>query len=727
MNKFSTIIFSFLFLVVLPGIMKGQTANLGGYVYDNNNQPIEGANVVLAGTNYGAASDRKGQFDIIHIPYGNYSIEVSFIGYKKQKADITFNEEYKPITFKLIPDSIETGQVIVSAGKYKQKLSDVTVSTAIVQPQMLSTKNILELDEALRYVPGVNVDLNQVSIRGSSGYSRGAGSRVLVAIDGVPIYTGDTGEIVWQLIPISDIERIEIIKGPAGSLWGQTAIGGVINIITRKTPDNSLTYFKSSIGMYGDPSYSEWKWYNSPRTFYEMEVAHSGRIGKLGYTLSVKKYDNDSYRQNDYNKNYSGYVKLDYDIDENNTFKFTGYYLNMDQGNFLYWKNSRNALVPKDSDQGLYIKSNRFFGSLIFHHNFSEKFTGDLKSSFYRTQVDGYSERHTAIGANLFRNEFIGTLRLNDNWVLVSGAELSYAYVTSSIFTNTNFVTAALYAQSEYKLTEKLNTVLGIRDDYIKLADVMNTSTVTPRAGLNYKLSDNLILRASFATGFRAPTPAEAFLAASSDGSLEVVNNPDLTYETSLSYEVGAIYKPTNSLKFDAALFNTDYKNFIEPQLTTQGNIKFVNLPKARIQGFELVSTFSPGSNLPEFSLGYDYLWARDLELHQFLKYRPRHTLYGSITYNPHPFEFRTDMRYWSKYEEIDFILTEPPINLIPDGQDRSDAFIVDLSAGYDFTYNSKPIKIIANVKNILNYNYVEFIGNLGPIRNFSLSLEAYF
>jgi outer membrane receptor for ferrienterochelin and colicins len=707
--------------------VNGQTGNLSGYVKDNKGQPVTGANIIIDGTNYGAVSNDIGAFAIEHIPYGKYTLTISFIGFKKEKVSVIFDKNYLPVNVILQPGSVETEQVIVSAGKYEQKLSDVTVSTAILDPQVLSQKNILQLDEALRYVPGVNVELNQVSIRGSSGYSKGAGTRVLIAVDGVPIYTGDTGEIVWQLIPLSDIERVEVIKGPASSLYGQTAIGGVINIITRKTPAKPITYVKTFAGFYGNPSYPEWKWTNSLRTFYGLEVAHSDRIGKLGYTVSLRKYDNDSYRQNDYSKNYSGYLKLDYDFDENNAIKFTGYYLNSDQGNFLYWKDSRNALIPDTSNLGLYIKSTNLFASLIFHHNFSDNFSGIIKSSFYRSVENGYSDHLTTIAGNLFRNEFIGTLKLKKDWVIVSGAEVAYAYVTSSVFANPYFLTASLYVQSEYKITEKINSVIGIRDDYIKLETVTNTNAITPRAGLNYKISDNLILRSSFATGFRAPTPAEAFLAATSTGGLTVVNNPNLDYETSVSYEVGALYKPVSTLSFDAALFNTDYKNFIEPVLTTSGNIQFVNLPRARIQGIELVTNYDPGFGLPVFSIGYDYLWARDLDKNQFLKYRPRHTIYGSIEFSPYPFEFRTDVRYWSKYEEIDVDITEPPFNLIPDGQDRSDAFVVDLSAGYNFSISSKPIKVALTGKNIFNYNYIEFIGNLAPIRNFALSMEAYF
>ena len=107
-----------------------------------------------------------------------------------------------------------------------------------------SKKNISNLENALRYVPGVNMTEDQISIRGSSGYSRGAGSRVLLALDGIPFYTGDTGETIWEMIPTAVIKRVEIIKGAASSLYGSTAIGGVINVITNDIPKNPPTFFK---------------------------------------------------------------------------------------------------------------------------------------------------------------------------------------------------------------------------------------------------------------------------------------------------------------------------------------------------------------------------------------------------------------------------------------------------------------------------------------------------
>lgn len=91
------------------------------------------------------------------------------------------------------------------------------------------------------------------------------------------------------MIPISNIERLEIIKGPASSLYGSTAIGGVINVITKKIFSKPITQVSTLAGIYANPYYDEWKWSSKTRSFYSIGINHSNTIGNLGYTINVKK------------------------------------------------------------------------------------------------------------------------------------------------------------------------------------------------------------------------------------------------------------------------------------------------------------------------------------------------------------------------------------------------------------------------------------------------------
>lgn len=717
------------YILFIVGFTFAQTGNLTGYVFDQSRQPLIGVNVIVNGTTNGAATDENGYFEIQNVRYGNYVLDVSFVGYQKKTINIVFSEKFEPVRITLVQEVIQTGQVIVSAGKYAQKVEDLTVSTSVIPPETIEQRNFTQLDNLLRYVPGVSLAEDQISIRGSSGFSQGAGSRVLVAIDGVPLYTGDTGEIVWEFVPITDVEQIEVIKGPASSLYGSTAIGGVVNIITKKAPQKPIFHLSSHGGFYNEPSITEWKWTDRQRYYYGYSLTHSNSIGKLGYTISYRRENDDSYRENDHNKRHLTYTKLSYDFSENTSLTFLGNYLFMNRGQYNYWKDSRNALVPADNDRDQLVVSNRYFGALTFKHKFSEKFSMQLKPSYYLSDFEGRGKSITTSTAKLVRNEVIANYFPSDNWVLIGGTEQTYSKVSSNIFSSPKFYGFSGYLHTEFKGIDKFTATLGLRYDYIKLDSVDAANAVTPRFGLNYKLFKDLTLRGSIGTGFRAPTPGEVFTTISV-GGVDIKKNPDLTYETSLSFELGAIYKPLPNLYFDAAFFQNEYNNFIEPNFVNDEGglaIKFINLPKARIQGTELITDYQIFPGLLEFNIGYTYLWSRDLELKKAMKYRPRHRVYASLNYTPYPFEFGVFFRYWSRIEEIDETIVQPPVELIVEGDLRVEVYVWDLSAGYNFNLFETPLKLSANVYNLFNYNYVEFLGNIRPLRNFSIRLDMYF
>ena len=106
------------------------------------------------------------------------------------------------------------------------------------------------------------------------------------------------------------------------------------------------------------------------------------------------------------------------------------------------------------------------------------------------------------------------------------------------------------------------------------------------------------------------------------------------------------------------------------------------------------------------------------------MKYRPRNLLYMNAEFKPDPFEFKVDFRYWSRVQEIDNQIVE--LGLVQDGELRVPVYVLDLRIGYNFIIGTYPLNIFVSAKNVLNYNYVEFIGNLRPIRSYSLGLNLF-
>jgi len=722
-NIFQGFFFLFVFIFVIEDNLFAQTFSITGKVVDQNSNPIPGVNIIIINTNYGASSDENGNYEIANLPVGIYSIEYSAVGFEKAvSSNISLSDKSITIDVILTEQIIESDEVVVTAGKYEQKKSELPVSSEIIHSKEFTEKNFSNLEEALRYVPGVNMTDDQISIRGSSGYSRGAGSRALLAIDGLPFYTGDSGESVWEMIPVSELERVEIIKGAASSLYGTSAIGGVINGLTREITEKPRTSVSGYFGFYDKPYYSEWDWSGERRPFNGLTLSHSNNVGDLGFTLAFTRLEDQSYRKDDHFKKYIGFIKTKYDFTPLSSLTFIANTFNKRSGNFLYWKDSHNALIPPEAEQGQRIETNRYLFGLIYKTVLTEKFLLNIKTNYYRNHFKDTETPVNESTSNLYRGEVQLNTDITEGIVLTTGIEGMGSTVISTLFGNPNSIGFGSYVVSDIKFNFPLIISAGVRYDYTKLDSLDGSGAVSPKLGLNYKLYENLILRSSIGTGFRAPTLAEAFTSTSASG-ITVKPNPNIKSESNLTFEIGVNYILFNFLTFDVAAFQNEYYEMIEPGIDPlDGLVYFDNIIRARIQGVEASTLFNFIPNELSFRLNYTYLWARDLETGTALRYRPRHIFYSGLEFTKWNFMFGADFRFTSEVEEIDEELVD--LGIIKDGELRVPVYVTDLRLGYNLISLNLPLNIYLNVKNIFNYNYVELIGNIRHIRNYILGVS---
>ncbi len=716
----------YLYIIILlfAGQAAAQRYSVSGVVTDTAGMPVIGVNIIDSGTGTGTSTDEEGHYKIENLAAGKYALRYSAVGYSPVTIDFTLEGKSKVIDVTLRQKAVESAQVIVTAGKREQYLSDLPVSADIIPSDEFSKKNISNLENALRYVPGVSMTEDQISIRGSSGYSRGAGSRVLLALDGIPFYTGDTGETIWEMIPTAAIKRVEIIKGAASSLYGSTAIGGVVNVITSDIPERPSTLVKSFIGLYDKPSYPGWRWSPENRYFNGLTLAHARRIGRAGLELSLTRLEDMSYRQNGFSHKYIGFLKGTFEITPASSITLLANTLNKKGGNFYYWKNSRQALIPTDDQQGQTITTARYLFGAIYKNVLSEDLLLNVKTSYYRTNWSDTSPAMDKSITNIYRGEIQLNKSFSDDVVIVSGVEGLSSNVNSNLFGNPGMVSGGVYVHGDISWFSPLLVSVGVRYDYSKLDTLKGENAVSPKAGLNYKVTENFILRTSAGTGFRAPSLAEAFTSTTASG-IVIKPNPDLKSETNFTFEFGADYKPfEHGLTLDAAVFQSEYYDFIEPRIDpADGFAVFSNLTRARIQGFETDVSSELFNKTIGVSLSYTYLWTRDLNKDKALKYRPRHSFTGSVDYYFGSFNLGADFRFWSRMEEIDDEL----VRIINDGDLRVDAYVLDLRTSYDLNQLGIPASVFLNANNVLNYNYVELIGNLKPVRNYSFSVQFSF
>ena len=703
-----------------------QGYSIKGIITDTLNNPLQYVNVALIGTAYGDASDAEGKYEISNLSAGTYHIRFSAIGYINYDIrNIVIKDNSPIINVVLREEIIESEEVVVTSGKYEQKKSELPVSAELIKGSELRERNFSDMEDALRYVPGINMVDDQISIRGSSGYSRGTGSRVVLALDGLPFYTGDTGETIWEAIPVTELKRVEIIKGAASSLYGSSAIGGVVNALSRDISTHPTTTVNGYSGYYDRPYYKEWDWSGKMRPFNGLTVAHSNTFGRFGFNISLSRQESASYKKNDYSRKYIGFLKSVYAFTPISSLTFIANTLNKNADSFIYWKDSHNTLVPPDNNLGEKVYTDRYLFGLIYKSVIGTKVFFNINASYY---LNDWEDNYTPINeatSKLFRGEIQVNTSLSENLMLVTGAEGYNTNVSSTLFGNPESQTYGVYSLLDISFSFPLILSAGLRYDYTKLDSLEGSNAFSPKLGLNYKLSKKLIFRSSIGRGFRAPTLSECFTNTSASG-IRIKPNPDLKPETNLTFEAGVNYEIIRELNIDLAVFQNEYYDMIEPGFDPSDNkVRFDNVLRARIQGYEAAALIRVIPDEMNINIGYTYLWARDLENNTALKYRPRHTLYSGIDYSKWNFNLGINFRYWSRIEEIDDELVS--LGIVKDGELRTSVFTTDLRIAYNFRGIGWPVDVYLNIKNLTNYNFVELIGNLRPVRNYSLGFNWLF
>ncbi|MBL0046456.1 MAG: TonB-dependent receptor plug domain-containing protein [Flavobacteriales bacterium] len=194
-------------------------------------EPLIGVSI-LFGPGKSASTDIEGAFRKT-LPVGDYSVLFRSVGYIDKQVPLHVDANGTSTLAVGMEASIsQLDQVVVSAGKFEQRVGEVTQSLSVRPPSIVRDKNTTSLEDAIVQVPGVVVVDNDPQIRAGSGFSFGAGSRVMMLVDDLPILSGDIGRPSWSFLPIENLEQVEVIKGASSVLYGSAALSGVINVRT---------------------------------------------------------------------------------------------------------------------------------------------------------------------------------------------------------------------------------------------------------------------------------------------------------------------------------------------------------------------------------------------------------------------------------------------------------------------------------------------------------------
>ncbi len=718
-------------ITTLIGEAQAQRIISGVIRYKTNHEPIAGATVSIEDKNAhiirSQSTHANGAFKIFHADSA-VSLSINAYGCEFTRIGVTDTNYY---SIELTVTSKRADDIVVTAERYVTAVQDVPVSIAVVKEQELLSRAPTAIDDALRWVPGVTVTESQVNIRGSSGYGRGVGSRVLFLLDGMPLLAADNGDIKFDILPAMDISRIEVVKGAGSALYGSSALGGVINLITREPTDTMRTAFTAFGGIYDQPKYDQWRVPVLKRRFTSLELGSSGMIGRVGILGSAVYRRNEGYRLGDDSYKEEGFLKVTTPLSSHTSLNSSIIVANEDHGGWLYWKNLSNALLPSDSLGALNGRIHSFKANLQSSLNISTEslahiIRGDVYFTHFSTDptAPGAPEGAHSNGTN-YTLEYDLHFDASDHLFLTSGLIGNYQTVSSDLFSNHHGLSLAYLLQGEWK-SDSLTLTAGVRADAIAYDTASWLGNISPKLGASYRLSEDISLRASFGTGFRAPTISEQFIDQVFSG-FPVKPNPSLTPERSYSTEIGAAYRDDHWY-IDGALFYSRFSQLIEPQFTSNGTtsyIQFKNVTDALIVGHEEVLEYFPfANNTLTARIGYTYVFPQNRITREILEFRPRHLFQSRLSSEIGSLSLSADFRYISKYETVDPVL----IQQVPDGESRVDAYVLDARVSYGFDHLiAVPVKLTFQVQNLLNYYYVEIVGNVAPLRNFSLRVETVF
>lgn len=719
----------FFALLFISKIVVAQQGEVHGVVSDKSTgEPLIGVNVITD-SGVGTTTDVEGKYRL-ELTVGEYQVEFRFVGYTTQfiKVGIALQERIE-LNVELKTSEGLLNTLVVSGSRYEKKLSEETVTIDVIKPELISNANNISIDESIEKIPGVNVIDGQANIRGGSGYSYGAGSRVLLLMDDLPILTADAAYPMWTFVPIENIEQIEIIKGASSALYGSSALNGIINVRTAYAGSEPKSTFSMFNGFYGSPKNENYKWWSNDIPFFTgADFSHAQKFNRFDLVTGAYVFYEDSYLQSDYTR----FGRLNVNTRYRFSDKFSaGINLNTQLNrtvSFFYWHDIDSGLfVPAENtltfNQGFRLTIDPFFNYFDAAGN-KHKFI----SRYFN--ADNITESEQGILSELFYGEYQFQREISAwQMMLTSGVVGNFSRVDAELYGDSSYAGSneAIYLQLDKKFADVLNLSGGMRYEWNQLGDAIESRPVF-RLGANYQIANYTFIRASWGQGYRFPTIAEKYIS-TNVSAFKIYPNPELESETGWSAEVGlkqglAIGKWQAFA--DVSGFMQRYFNMMEftfGYYPETGDIfpygfKSLNIGNTQISGFE-ISIAGTGNlgNVP-FNIvgGYTYIDPifQDFDSitdeqssadYNVLKYRFRHTAKLDAEATIHKFRIGTAMYYYSFMEAIDQVFNQF-ITGLAEYRELNDGpiFVADLRTAFLINKN---FEISFLVNNILNAEYM--------------------
>jgi outer membrane receptor protein involved in Fe transport len=510
-----------------------------------------------------------------------------------------------------------------------------------------------------------------MDIRGSTGSAGGVGSRVLMMIDGHPALSGDGGEIIFETLPLLDLDQAEVVKGAASALYGTNALGGVVNLVTSPIGETPGTIVRVHAGVYPVPE--EYQFTGENLTAAGLTLQHSRRLGPVGARLAVGRETSDGFKQNGQYSRWFVRAKASSLPDARHPWDAYAIWSRNASGDFLAWSSQDAPFEVLPSALG---------DSSVYQMLLAGATIAPIVRSTTSLRISPYLNRNTNQNYFTDNQDYHDATRAGATVTLsllsgrrhqiLLGADGAGTRVSSN-FLGTPFITdAAAFAQDAIALSDQVTLTAGARFDHHDTSEGSAEAALNPKLAVVWRRSERLSLRASLARGYRAPSAIEQFVTATQSG-FHVVPNPELRGEDAWSGELGIATQPSSRLRIDATLFQNEYRDLIGPA-AAPGQFfvfQFQNVSRARVRGLDFAARTILVPDVLDLTASYMFLDSHDLDTQKALPYRSRHNVSGTLELLHGLADL--DLRWRSRVEEVLAFPLDP----------RDDITLVDLRLAY--------------------------------------------
>lgn len=627
-------------------------ASLKGTVTDAGGKALQGATVRLAPDGHTAQTDARGNFSFNRIFAGNYQLTVSMVGKTNHQEQIKLSST-TTLKITLNNDEQYLNEVAV-AGSHAApdnliKMERSAMPVTVIDRRTIELMGSRRLDEVLKEQTGMAIVNNIGGGARSVGVQmQGFSSEyIMILIDGQPMVGRNSGNFDLSRISVSNIERIEIIKGASSCLFGSEALGGAINIVTRYGALQPQALIAANYGSL-----------NIADVTLEGETPFDHQRGSAN--LSANYYRTDGFNTNPkyiqlgttappYD-NYALQGRLRYRLTPNSTVGFSGRY------------GLRKSFMAKDFGLGAISNDSQDEQDLNLSLTFDHLSQSGLRSmsryyftNFRSDQSVAWQQSNSNISQNVFvqnlhRFEQQFAYAMSNTLKFTGGLGGSIETMNDAALTQPGAIGAGFaFVQGDWQLNPKMGLVGGVR------YDLTNTygSRLNPSIGLQYQVLPKLTFKAGLGTGFKAPdfksrylvfyNPTANYLVIGNEvlrqtlaqlqtqGQISEIRqyllnqlDQNLQPEKSTSINLSLAWHPKENIKIEAGVFHHSLRNQINSiQVATgSGNrniYTYQNLPQAINKGLDFSLSISPLKNL-EIGAGYQYLIAKDLSVIDSIK-----------------------------------------------------------------------------------------------------------